>query len=219
MTLPRRLTLAGDDDVRVEPAGDIESLRYDHRHIGGDRAPRQRGGRPGGHRGQRDGAGARARPRRCADGRAETSSVLQARRSTRASPSTRTAASRSRTRPSSLARSTTPARSPFRGFKGPRPVDRFESLLTLDSSYSSTLPGALSRAPETAPIRLDPDEPLQLRVFVDRSVVEVFANGRQCVAVRVYPGRGDSTGVSLRAQGNPARLRSLDAWKMRSVYT
>ena len=100
----------------------------------------------------------------------------------------------------------------------PRPVDIRESLLTLDTSYASTLPGALSRAPETAPIRLDPDEPLQLRVFIDHSVVEVFANGKQCVAARVYPGRSDSTGVSLRAQGSPAVLRSLDAWKMKNIY-
>ncbi len=34
-----------------------------------------------------------------------------------------------------------------------------------------------------------------------KSVVEVFVNGRQCVAARVYPGRADSLGVSLRAQG------------------
>ena len=34
MTLPRRLTLAGDDELRMEPVGDIESLRYDHRHLG-----------------------------------------------------------------------------------------------------------------------------------------------------------------------------------------
>ena len=34
MTLPRRLTLAGDDELQIEPAGDVESLRYDHRHIG-----------------------------------------------------------------------------------------------------------------------------------------------------------------------------------------
>ena len=65
---------------------------------------------------------------------------------------------------------------------------------------------------------LEPDEPLKLRVFVDRSVVEVFVNGKQCLAVRVYPGRADSVGVSLRAQGRDAVLRSLDAWQMRSIY-
>ena len=49
-------------------------------------------------------------------------------------------------------------------------------------------------------------------------VVEVFVNGKQCVAVRVYPGRKDSVGVSLRAQGRDAVLTSLDAWQMKSIY-
>ena len=65
---------------------------------------------------------------------------------------------------------------------------------------------------------LAPNEPLQLRVFIDRSVVEVFVNGRQCVAVRVYPDREDSVGVSLRAQGQDAELKSLDAWRMEDIY-
>ena len=65
-------------------------------------------------------------------------------------------------------------------------------------------------------MRLDPGEPLQLRVFVDRSVVEVFANGKQCVAVRVC--REDSAGVSLRAQGSSALMTSLSSWQMRNIY-
>ena len=62
------------------------------------------------------------------------------------------------------------------------------------------------------------EEPLKLRVFVDRSVVEAFVNGKQCVAMRVYPGRDDSTGVSLRAQGQDMTLKSLDAWQMKNIY-
>ncbi len=78
--------------------------------------------------------------------------------------------------------------------------------------------GVRSRAPETAPVYIPDGEPLKLRVFIDRSVVEVFVNGRQCVAVRVYPGREDSVGVSLRSQGRDAVLRSLDAWQLGSIY-
>ena len=74
------------------------------------------------------------------------------------------------------------------------------------------------RAPETGPVFLEGSEPLKLRVFIDRSVVEVFVNGRQCVAMRVYPGREDSLGVSLRSQGNNAALKSLDAWRMKNIY-
>ena len=53
---------------------------------------------------------------------------------------------------------------------------------------------------------------------MDKSVVEVFVNGKQCVAMRVYPGHKDSTGVSLRAQGQDAELMSLDAWQMMSIW-
>jgi beta-fructofuranosidase len=55
-------------------------------------------------------------------------------------------------------------------------------------------------------------------VFVDRSVVEVFVNDRQCVAVRVYPDRADSLGVSLRSQGAPSAVRSIDPWTMTSIW-
>ena len=65
---------------------------------------------------------------------------------------------------------------------------------------------------------LAPDEPLNLHVFVDKSVVEVFVNGKQCVAVRVYPGRSDSLGVSLRSQGKDAVLKQMDVWQMGTIY-
>ena len=98
-----------------------------------------------------------------------------------------------------------------RGYRG-------KSLITIDSSYASLLPDVRSRAPETAPVSLGRDEPLKLRAFIDKSVVEVFINGKQCVAVRVYPGREDSVGVSLRCQGQDALLKSLDAWQMKDIY-
>jgi sucrose-6-phosphate hydrolase SacC (GH32 family) len=39
--------------------------------------------------------------------------------------------------------------------------------------------------------------PLSSRVFVDKSVIEVYANGTRCLALRVYPGRDDSVCVSV----------------------
>ena len=55
-------------------------------------------------------------------------------------------------------------------------------------------------------------------MFIDRSVVEVFVNERRYLAMRVYPGREDSLGVSLRAQGQDAVLKKLDAWQMQSIW-
>ena len=98
------------------------------------------------------------------------------------------------------------------------PLGTHLSQISIDTSYSSIAPDALSRAPENAQFRIAPDEPLRLRVFVDRSAVEVFANGRQALAVRVYPEREDSVGVSLRSQGAPSTVRSLKAWTLESLW-
>ena len=92
------------------------------------------------------------------------------------------------------------------------------SLISIETSYASLHPDVNPRAPETAPIFIDNNEPLRLRVFIDKSVVEVFVNGKQALAVRVYPSRNDSVGVSLRAQGQNSELKLLEAWQMKSIY-
>ena len=92
------------------------------------------------------------------------------------------------------------------------------SVLVIDSAYSSTAADVRARVPEIAQFPMAPEEPLKLRVFVDRSVVEVFANGKQCVAMRVYPGLEESVGVSLRSQGQDSELLSLEAYQMKSIY-
>jgi len=70
------------------------------------------------------------------------------------------------------------------------------------------------RAVEAAPFKLKEGERLELRVFVDKSVVEVFANSRQAIARRIYPSRPDSVGVSLFATGGKTRVHRLEAWKI-----
>ena len=96
---------------------------------------------------------------------------------------------------------------------------RFEtSSLQVDVSESSTRGDVWARSSEIGPLALAQDEPLELRVFIDRSVIEVFANDRQCLTVRVYPGHADSRGVSLFARGGDARLVSLDCWQMHSIW-
>lgn len=94
----------------------------------------------------------------------------------------------------------------------------YDTVVTLDNARSSILPDAQSRPPEEDSFLLKKGEPLKLHVFIDRSVVEVFLNRKACVAARVYPGREDSIGVAIRAQGSDAKLNSLDAWQMGSIY-
>ena len=88
--------------------------------------------------------------------------------------------------------------------------DSVEGVLVVDTRRSG--PDSASATIEKAPFELDENERLHLRVFVDKSVVEVFANDRQAVARRIYPARTDSLGVRLFAAGGSAELKVLESW-------
>ena len=90
--------------------------------------------------------------------------------------------------------------------------DAVEKKLKIDTTNSSLAEGA--KSVEAGPLELGADEPLRLRVFVDKSVVEVFANGRQAVMRRIYPSREDSVGVTLFSNAGPASVTTLEAWDM-----
>ncbi len=208
MTLPRRLTLQGADKfgrdaLAIEPAGDIESLRGAHTSVSQMTLP--------------------ANQEIVIDQVQGDAIEIAAEIDTNDAPLVEINVLRSPGKEEFT-------RIAFYRERGYRNWERYngwereslraatDSLITIDSSYSSASPDVRSRAPETAPVYLPPDEPLKLRIFVDKSVVEVFVNGRQCVAVRVYPGRSDSIGVSLRAQGKDALLKKLDVWQMQNIY-
>jgi len=67
---------------------------------------------------------------------------------------------------------------------------------------------------ERAPLTLKPGENLKLRVFIDKSVIEVFANDRQAIGRRVYPVGKDSTEISLFESGTDHVLHHLVGWTM-----
>ena len=95
--------------------------------------------------------------------------------------------------------------------------DRAAQCLTVDREQSSLSPG-VHRSVHTGPLELLPNEHLKLHVFLDRSVLELYANGRVCITSRIYPSRPDSLGVGLFARGGNTRLLSLDVWEMGSIW-
>lgn len=195
MTLPQRLTLLGRDELGIEPAGDIASLRREHRHRGAFTLPANQEVILEGMEGNalelagevelKDASMLELDVLRSPDRQEYTRIVFYGGRGFRDRP-------------------------PQKGGT----VTRF----SIDTSCSSILSDVRPRAPETADVFIPSGEPLKLRVFVDRSVVEVFVNNRQYAAVRVYPGRTDSKGVSLRSQGKETKVRSFDAWLMKKIY-
>ena len=97
---------------------------------------------------------------------------------------------------------------------------RADNALTLDvarSSESEDVP-AVACGMETGPLVLESGETLKLRIFLDRSVIEAFANGRQCLTKRIYPSRNDSTGTAVFARGGAVTLKALDAWDMAPIW-
>lgn len=89
--------------------------------------------------------------------------------------------------------------------------DRQAKELVMDMSRSSH--ADFSKV-ERAPFELGEDEPLRLRVFLDKPVVEIYANDRQSIARRVYPFRWDSQDIKLFSTGGPVNFSSIDAWEM-----
>ena len=211
MTLPRLLTLDDDGRLLQQPAGDIESLRYAQQQVDAKTLPAN-------EEIVLDDVSGNAMELELEIDPGDAPLVeLNVLRSPQREEFTRIAFFKHRGNRYRQRLSKTLAMNASSAAMASL-AQRYESLISIDSSYSSLLPEALSRAPETAPVFLEDDEPLRLRVFIDRSVVEVYANGRQCVALRVYPSREDSVGVSLRAQGRAARLNRLNAWQMKSVW-
>lgn len=68
------------------------------------------------------------------------------------------------------------------------------------------------------PFDLREGESLKLHIFLDRSVVEIFVNGRATIASRIYPSRADSLGIGVIAEGG-AQIKTLDVWEMASIWT
>ncbi len=95
-----------------------------------------------------------------------------------------------------------------------RTAVRWEGVdVVLDRRQSAGADGRTGAT--TDPIRMPvaDEDPLSLHVFVDGSVVEVFANERRCLTGRVYPGP-ESTGASIRGIEGEATVERIDAWEL-----
>lgn len=83
--------------------------------------------------------------------------------------------------------------------------------LEIDTSESSIEYG--KKVVESAPFQLKKGENLELKIFIDRSIVEVFANERQAIARSIYPTLGGN-GIRITATGGNGKIISLKRWEM-----
>ncbi|MEZ4510461.1 MAG: glycoside hydrolase family 32 protein [Chloroflexota bacterium] len=105
-----------------------------------------------------------------------------------------------------------------------------ETIISYNGDYGelsvrcaeSSLDPAQHRELQRGMLPLAADEPLRLHVFVDNSVIEIFANGRTVLTTRVYPTRADSMGawlgvVSQWGNGR-CHLKRLDVWELAGIW-
>jgi beta-fructofuranosidase len=92
-----------------------------------------------------------------------------------------------------------------------------ERILTVDGSRSSLDPDV---DPPTISGPLGPDHQgvVRFRVFLDRSVLEVFAADRACVTQRLYPTREDSLGLGFLVREGLVIVHRLSAWRLAAVW-
>lgn len=89
-------------------------------------------------------------------------------------------------------------------------VDFIRRELVMDTTRSGC-EGRMLR--EAAPLSLNDGEPLFMDIFVDKSVVEIFANERQAISRRVYPSNPDAAaGVCALSDG--ADFGTVAVWEM-----
>ncbi|MEI6219356.1 MAG: glycoside hydrolase family 32 protein, partial [bacterium] len=84
-------------------------------------------------------------------------------------------------------------------------------------TYDSTTK-TLQCAGHTIPLELEPGEDLTLRVFLDRSIVEVYANRKVCGTEGIYPKDINAGEVRLIAEAGQAKVKELDVWQMKSIW-
>ena len=93
-----------------------------------------------------------------------------------------------------------------------------DSVVSLNTSESSLDPAARIMPDEILNLPKERSEDLEFRIFVDRSVVEVFVNGKVVLQSRVYPSRDDSVGIAFTALRGNAMVEKIDVWGMGSMY-
>lgn len=67
---------------------------------------------------------------------------------------------------------------------------------------------------QRAPLHLEKGETLRLDIFLDRSIIEVFANGRQVVTQVVYPELEASTGAKVFSGKEAVTVKNIQSWTM-----
>jgi len=91
--------------------------------------------------------------------------------------------------------------------------DVAKGILAVDTTRASLNPNARGSLKE-CPLPRQPGEKLQLHIFIDGSILEVFANRTMVLTTRMYPTRTAGMHLFAFAEGR-VYLENLDGWQMK----
>ena len=95
-------------------------------------------------------------------------------------------------------------------------IDRTKSSLMAQDGHSFT-PLGLEKLRETS-ISLPCGEDLELDIFFDRSVIEVFVNKQFCLTSRIYPALPESDGIKVFSCDPDPKVVSIEIWQMKPIW-
>lgn len=89
--------------------------------------------------------------------------------------------------------------------------------MIVDRNKSSLDPLAdWDRGVQGGTLELD-GENLKLQIYLDRSMVEAYANELKSLTTRVYPSRKDALGIQIWGAGT-LTVKSLEVWEMKPAF-
>lgn len=94
--------------------------------------------------------------------------------------------------------------------------DAKQSMLLVDRTKATLHPGERGGGIQGGRLELA-GEHLKLHLYLDRSMVEAYANGLKSLTTRVYPSRKDALGLELWGDGD-LMIRSLEVWDMQPIW-
>jgi sucrose-6-phosphate hydrolase SacC (GH32 family) len=105
-------------------------------------------------------------------------------------------------------------------------IERNKNILQIDMSKSSLekpdYPEFImmrenlgeNMSTQDAPFDVKNGEKVHLRIFLDKSMLEVFANGRQCITQVVYPIQEDAVNIEVFSEDAPIKVNKIKSWKL-----
>ncbi|MFP4976884.1 GH32 C-terminal domain-containing protein [Paenibacillus sp. CN-4] len=91
-----------------------------------------------------------------------------------------------------------------------------DAMLLVDRTKTTLHPGERCKGIQGGKLELS-GENLKLHLYLDRSMVEVYANGLKSLTTRVYPSRLDAMGLEIWGDGD-LLVKSMEIWEMQSIW-